>query len=388
MDKKGNEMDTWTNKKLSEKEAMGLAIQLAEKGQGFVSPNPPVGCVILDKHSRFLSSGFYSHYGGIHAEISALNKIKNKKALKDARLFVTLEPCAHYGQNPPCVDRLLQYPLAEVIYGREDPNPKTKSKGLKKLKQKGLLVKKSAFYPKAIRRLYEAFALNQEESKTFFALKTASSLDGISALTQGESQWITGKETKDFVFYLRACFSAVLIGINTFLEDNPKLNCRKKEFKKVINKVCLLDPLGQSLKLIPRSALASVRPMENIFVITSSLIKQKYPFKIIQAPLWPHSKLFDLNSLSSRLYREKIPSVLIEGGVKTFSHFLQQKAVQRLYQFIHPCLLGGLKGRVWTENLSIPSLKNKIKLKETESLLFGEDFCITGVLNTPPPPPP
>ena len=172
-------MQSFLNKKFSEREAMELAIKEAEKGQGFVSPNPPVGCVILNKDKEFLSSGFYSAYGHIHAEISALNKIKNKESLKGSHLFVTLEPCAHFGQNPPCVDSLLKQPFASIIYGREDPNPKTKGQGLKKLKQKGFKVKQSAFLQNSIRRLYEVFSFNMEKNRTFFALKTASSLDGI-----------------------------------------------------------------------------------------------------------------------------------------------------------------------------------------------------------------
>ena len=371
-------MKNLLNKKLSEQKAMELAIKEAEKGQGFVSPNPPVGCVFLNKDRQFLSSGFYSHYGSIHAEISALNKIQDKKALSGAHLFVTLEPCAHVGQNPPCVDSLLKYPLASVTYGREDPNPKTKSQGLKKLKQKGISVKQSPFWQNSIRRLYEAFALNMEENRTFFALKVASSLDGVCALSHGESQWITGEKSRDYVSYLRACFDAVLIGVSTFLEDNPMLNCRKKGFEKAVNKVCILDPLGQSLNLVSKSNLAKVRPLQNIFVITGKSIKKTYPFKVLSTPFKLDSSRFDLRSLSVQLYREKINSVLIEGGVQTFSSFLEQNAVQRLYQFITPGLLGGMRGRYWTEELPVHSLDDKKKLNFKEILHFGEDICITG----------
>lgn len=369
-------------KQFSEQEAMALAVQEAEKSWGFVSPNPPVGCVILDKNRCFLASGFYEHYGGIHAEISALNKIKDKKALESAHLFVTLEPCAHFGQNPPCVDSLLKYPFTSLTYGREDPNPKTKNKGLKKLKSKIPQIKKSTFEQNAIRRLYEAFALNMEEQKTFFALKTASSLDGVIALNHGESQWITGKEARTYGSHLRARFDAVLIGVDTFLEDNPRLNCRKKGFEKTSNKVCLLDPSGKSLNLISKSNLASVRPIENIFVITSpSVQKKSYPFKLLSSPLINlNSPSLDLKNLSFQLYQEKIGSVLVEGGAATLSSFLEQNSAQRLYHFISPCLLGGLKGKYWTENLSSASLNDRKKLKSKEILYFAEDFFITGVL--------
>lgn len=374
-------MEPLSKKKFSEKSAMELAIQSAEKGRGLVSPNPPVGCVILDKDYSFLSSGFYSHYGSIHAEISALNKIKDKKLLKGAHIFVTLEPCAHFGKNPPCVDELLKYPFASLSYGREDPNPKTKSKGLQKLKEKGFLIKKFNHFQKQIQRMYESFSMNMEEQRAFFALKTASSLDGVSSFYNGESQWITGKESRDFVSCLRADFSAVLIGVNTFLEDNPRLNCRKKALEKTINKVCLLDPSGKSLPLIPQSRLATVRPLENIFVITQKDVKKEdYPFQILRTPLDSQTLQWDLKKLSFQLYQKKICSVLIEGGEITSSHFLKQKAIQRLYHFINPSIMGGLKGRYWTESLSIPHLGARKKLKSTELLFFGEDICITGLL--------
>lgn len=374
-------MENFINKKMSEESAIKLAIQEAEKGQGFVSPNPPVGCVILNKDWQFLSSGFYAHYGADHAEVTALNKIENKKALDGAHVFVTLEPCAHFGQTPPCVDSLLKYPLADVNYGMEDPNPKTSGQGLKKLKQKGIKVKKFPFFQNSIHRLYEAFTLNMKENRTFFALKTASSLDGVIALSHGESQWITGQESRDFAFFLRAVFDAVLIGVHTFLEDKPRLNCRKKGLEKQKNKVCILDPLGKSLSLIEKSNLVRVRPIENIFVITGpSVKKQSRPFPVLTAPLQPNTLQFDLKKLSIQLYKEKIGSVLVEGGAKTLSSFLAQNIAQRLYCFVNPCLLGGLKGRYWTEDMSISSLSDRKKLKCKEVLSFGDDLLIMGVL--------
>ena len=364
-------------KKLSEQSAMELAIREAERGLGFVSPNPPVGCVILNKNNEFLSRGFYSHYGGTHAEISALNKVKNKKALKGAHVFVTLEPCAHFGQNPPCVDSLIKYPLASLTYGTRDPNPKVKGRGLKKLRSKGIRVKKTPFFANNLARLYEAFILNMKENRAFFALKTASSLDGVVALHSGESQWITNKASRDFASYLRVCFDAVLIGVGTFLEDNPKLNCRKKAYKKIKNKVCLLDPSGRSLKMILKSQLAKVRPLENIFVITgpSASKRENYPFKVLSCPLLSSSpSQFDLQYLSRELYKENICSVLIEGGAKTFSSFLEQKACQRFYHFMSSCLLGGKKGKYWTEQVSISSLKDRKILHSQEHFFLMEIF--------------
>ena len=160
-------------KRLSNREAMALAIEEAQKGLGFVSPNPPVGCVILNKDREFLSSGFYSYYGAIHAEIMALNKIKDKKLLEKAHLFVTLEPCFHFGKNPPCIDSLIKYPWESLTYGVEDPNPKTNTKSIKKLKSRGFKVQKTTFFEKELQRLYEAFTLNMKEKRAFFCFKNS-----------------------------------------------------------------------------------------------------------------------------------------------------------------------------------------------------------------------
>ena len=370
-------MEKRLRRRLSDKSAMALAIEEAQKGLGFVAPNPPVGCVILSQNREFLSSGFYSHYGAIHAEIMALNKIKNKKLLEKARIFITLEPCFHFGQNPPCVDSLIQYSWVSLTYGIEDPNPKTNKKSIKKLKSKGFKVKKTDFFKKELQRLYEAFAFNIKEKRAFFALKSASSLDGVSAFSHGESQWITSQKSISLAHELRAGFSAVLIGVNTFLQDNPRLNCRIKTRKNIANKVIILDPSGQSFSLIEKSNLARVRPMKNIYVVSQKKPQKKSAFQLIHLP---NKYPLDLKELSYKLYQKSINSVLVEGGAETLSQFLEQKQAHRLYSFINLCLLGGQKSRYWTETLNIKGLSSKKQLKSVEILHLNEDLFLTGLV--------
>ena len=369
----------YLGKKLSDKTAMALAIKEAYKGLGFTSPNPLVGCVILNKQREFLSSGFYSHYGAIHAEIMALNKIKNKKLLEQAHLFVTLEPCAHFGQNPPCVKELVKYPWAGLTYGLEDPNPKTNMKSIKKLKSKGFKIKKTSFFNKELQRLYEAFSVNMLEKRTFFALKTAGSLDGVSAFSHGESQWITSEKSRNSAHELRAGFSAVLVGVNTFLQDNPRLNCRLKTGKNRVNKALILDPTAQSFSLIEQSNLARVRPMKDIYVVSQIKPSQKTAFQVIQVS---NKYPLDLKELAYKLYKKGLESVLVEGGIETWSQFLEQKQAQRLYSFINFSLLGGKRGRYWTDSLKIDGLNSKKQLKSAEILdISNEDLYITGLLS-------
>ena len=353
---------------------MALAIQEAKKGLGLVSPNPPVGCVILDKNRQFLSSGFYARFGAIHAEKMALDKIKKPKLLDRAYLFVTLEPCTHFGKNPPCVNSLLSHNWQSIHYGIEDPNPKNQGKGLQKLKDQGFRLQKFSDFKGEIERMYEAFALNMSKKRCFFALKTASSLDGVSGFSHGESQWISSPKSRDRVQELRACFDAVLIGCDTFLQDNPRLNIRLANSKKS-NKVIILDPSGLSIPLIEKSRLAKVRSLKSIYIVTSSEPKTRATRLKV-----PKNQEIDLRDLSHKLYKQGIGSVLVEGGLKTFAHFVNQGACSRIYQFISPCLLGGTKGRFWTESLAISGLKHKKSLKNMEILAQKPDIFLTATL--------
>ena len=353
---------------------MALAIEQAYKGSGLVSPDPLVGVVILNKNRELLSTGFYACYGALHAEIVAINKIKNKTLLEGAYLFTTLEPCVHFGKNPPCVKSLIKYPWKSITYGKEDPNPRVSKKGIAELKKQGFSVKKTRFFQLELQRLYEAFALNMKKKRAFFALKTGGSLDGVAGYSHGESQWITKPQSRNLNQDLRQAFSAVLIGVETFLQDNPRLNIRKKSLK---NKVILLDPEGRSLDLIPKSRLAEVRPLKNIYVVS---FQKKKNLAVSYIPI-PKKKKIDLKALSYQLYKEKISSVLVEGGIKTFIGFLEQKASSRLYQFINPSFIGGYRGRYWTETLHTRHLKERIEIQSLEVLKTQPDLFITGLLS-------
>ena len=370
-------MNLKIGQKLTSQEAMNLSIEEAKKGRAWVSPNPPVGCVILDKNKCFLSTGYHTSYGKAHAEIEALKKIKDKKKLKGAYVYVTLEPCAHHGKTSPCVDALIKYPLDTVYYGQQDCNLKTKGLGLKKLKSKGIKTKKYTLFLQDIEDLYKEFCYNHAYQKTFVSLKVATSLDGKMGLVDGSSQWISSQASRDYVSHLRAYHDAVLIGLRTFLEDNPRLNSRKAPFNTRKNKVILLDPKGRSFSLLKSSQLAQVRPLSNIIVVTSP--KTKISSKEIQSitcPIKSFTRQFDLQELKSILYlKYGISSLLVEGGAFTFSSFLEQKAAGCLYQFLSPCILGK-NGISWSQELKIKNLKQKQVLQLRHSTSKDADLLL------------
>ena len=267
---------------ISPEQAMETSLQEAYKGLGAVSPNPPVGCVIVDKNHKFLAKAYHKKFGGPHAEVLAINKVKDKSRLKGASIYVTLEPCAHFGKTPPCSPLLARYKLKSLFYGLKDPNPKTFGKGLRILKAKNIVTKKYSSYGEELKRLYEPFSFLMKHQAPYVSLKIASTLDGMIAFKDKGGESITGKSSKDYLAFLRACHDAVLIGAQTFLTDNPRLNSRQSSlFKNKINSVIILDPEGKTINKIEKSHLAKLRPLSRIIVVVSSRTKvKKTPFVV------------------------------------------------------------------------------------------------------------
>ncbi len=366
---------------LSPRQAMQLAIKEAEKGFGFVEPNPPVGCVILDSEYRFLSSGFHAKYGGDHAEVSALKKIKDKSRLKGGHVFITLEPCHHKGKTPPCSLELAKYPIQSLTYGTEEPF--TNKKGLNYLCEKGIDIVRSIDFQKELEALVAPFKFATLNKKSFVSLKIASSLDGTTALETGESQWITGESARKHAHFLRARYSAILIGFNTLLKDNPQLNIRVEPFKKKKNKVVILDPEGKSFSFLLQSNLLKVRALEDVIVCCLDKVK-KNTLGINQLSLpftSSHSKSvnikhrFSLSPLLEILYREEqIQSVLVEGGAFCWSEFLRQKAAQKLYLYMAPKIIG--KGLRWSDHFKIGNLSQSINLQSLKIIPIEDDYLL------------
>lgn len=365
-------------KTLSPKQAMCLALQEAKRGLGWVEPNPPVGCVILDSDYRLLSSGHHEKYGENHAEVCALKKIKNKKLLKGAHVFITLEPCHHQGKTPPCSLALANYSIHSLTYGEEDFF--TEKKGLNYLREKGVNIFQNLDYKKELKDLIAPFRFTILNRKPFVSLKVASSLDGIIALENGESRWITGENSREHAHFLRAQHAAVLIGVNTLLKDNPRLNIRVDPFKKKKNKVIILDPEGKSFSFLSESDLLKAHPPERIIVCCSDQVRKKSFSSEIKVAAFPlkKEKYFSLSSLLQFLYQEEeIYSVLVEGGAFCWSQFLKQKAVQKLYLYVAPKIIGS--GLRWSKGFTIQKLSESGVLNSMAFQPMGDDFLIEGM---------
>ncbi|UOF00734.1 bifunctional diaminohydroxyphosphoribosylaminopyrimidine deaminase/5-amino-6-(5-phosphoribosylamino)uracil reductase RibD [Bdellovibrio reynosensis] len=378
--------------KLSPESAMRLAISEAYKGATRVSPNPLVGSVVLDANGGFLSSGYHEFYGGPHAEVNALKNLSNEE-LRDAHVFVTLEPCAHEGKTPSCAKMMAKLPLKKVTFGLIDPNPLVAGQGADILRAAGIETevfsssdgKEDHEIKIKLEEVCETFLWNFREKKVFVALKMASSLDGQVALKSGESQWITGPESREYVHYIRACYDAVLVGKGTVQFDNPSLNIRHPELDKR-NKVVVLDAEADLLYKYSELKLSQVHASGDVFWCVAEDLKEDVTKKLSSLALAPKVLFIktlvggelDLENLLAQLYVQGLRSVMVEGGAFTASSFVNYQLVNRLYLFQAPMIMGSGGSRSWTETLRIPTMKEKIHMKNPRYLTFGTDFMVTG----------
>ena len=198
---------------------MKLAIKISKKGVGKVNPNPLVGAVIV-KDNKIIGQGYHEYYGGNHAEVNAFENLSDNP--EGATIYVTLEPCSHYGKTPPCVDKIIDNKISKVVIGTLDPNPLVQGKGVKKLKEAGIDVI-TGILEEECKELNEVFMKYIVTKKPFVVLKTAMTLDGKIATASGESKWITSDKSRKEVHKLRNELSAIMVGVNTVIKDNPKV---------------------------------------------------------------------------------------------------------------------------------------------------------------------
>ncbi|MBX7231209.1 MAG: bifunctional diaminohydroxyphosphoribosylaminopyrimidine deaminase/5-amino-6-(5-phosphoribosylamino)uracil reductase RibD [Bdellovibrionales bacterium] len=367
--------------KVTPQQAMELAMLAALKGSGCVSPNPLVGCTIVDQNHHLLSIGYHAQLGADHAEINALNKILDPERINGATVYVTLEPCAHFGKTPPCATHLAQLPIHKVVYGLQDPNPLVAGKGIEILKNSGKIVELWAGTKEPLENLAEFFLHNMEKRTAFITLKVATSADGQMALKSGESQWISGPQAQGYSHFLRHHHDATMIGRRTFLFDDPKLNVRLYQNQKTKpSKIIIMDPKGQALSALKESQIRAHHEIENIIWVVEEGLNLLAPVPLWQIPKTPSGKI-DLHQLAQYSHSQGINSILVEGGASLISSFLTQNAAQKWCQFIAPQILGSDNGLNVTTGFEIKKLADKIQLKKHSWQLCGQDLLLQGRLD-------
>ncbi len=337
-----------------------LTLELAKRGIGKVSPNPLVGCVIT-RNDKIIGAGFHAKYGAEHAEINAINSAQ--ESIEGATLYVNLEPCSHYGNTPPCVDRIISEKIKRVVIGTLDINPVVNGNGIKKLKSAGIEVK-AGVLEKECAELNKFFFKFIAKKIPYITLKAATTLDGKIADVNAKSEWISSQESRKFVHSLRNKYDAVLIGAKTALIDNPKLTVRHIEGRNPWRIV--LDP---QLKL-PLDLLLFKKNFDQrtILVIGEKGLKKKRKLaqiansgvKIIEAKK-SDKNFINLKSLLKELAKINITSVLVEGGSKILTSFIKEKMFDDLILFISPKLLGD--GISLVQNIGVSGIKKSLNLK-------------------------
>ena len=367
---------------LSIDQAMELAMIEAQKGLGYVEPNPLVGCVILSSDHRLLSVGYHARVGGDHAEIAALKEVSDPRVLEKAKMIVTLEPCAHEGRTPSCAKHLSQLPLGEVIYGLQDPNPLVLGKGHEIIEKAGIPVRHYGRLQEELKTLIEVFITNVQEKRAFFSLKAAMSLDAQVCLESGESQWITGELARLEGHRLRGAHSAMMVGRKTVEQDNPRLNVRHSNFPDKENKVVLLDPELKLLSQLESKQLWQVHSPKNIFLIADPAFKNMASSKKAIDDLGVNilycsrtdQGLFRTKELLEKSLQAGLSSILMEVGPNQLAHQLKQQMFDRIYIFQNMSFLG--KGRSVTENLHIKSLNERYSLRLQQVTQLDQDLIL------------
>lgn len=351
---------------------MARAIRLAERGKYTVSPNPAVGAVVV-KDGAILAEGWHRKAGGPHAEKIALDIAGGQAAGSD--LYVTLEPCSHFGRTPPCVDAVINAGVKRVIYGMEDPNPQVAGQGLEKLRQAGIEVLGPLLENDA-RQLNRGFIKRHTTGLPRVTLKMAMSLDGRTAMASGESQWITGSEARRDVQRLRAASCAIVTGIETVLKDNPRLTVRPGDLD-------LEGEMRQPLRVVldSRGRLPADAPLLQqggpVLQVVSTHESRQPAIKagLLEQIGLPGNSGIDLHALLKELAERHCNEVLVEAGPSLAGAFIQSGLVDEMVIYMAPTLMGSEARPLFM--LPLDAMNQQKRLKLVDYRLVGDDLRLT-----------
>jgi len=350
---------------------MRRALELAERGLGWTNPNPLVGAVIV-KQGRIVGEGFHQRFGGPHAEVHALEAAGERA--RGAELYVNLEPCAHQGKTPPCVERIIAAGIKKVYIATRDPNPLVSGRGVERLRQAGIEVVEGVLAEEA-QKLNEHFFKFIRTGRPFVVLKLATTLDGRIADSEGNSRWISSERSRQLVHLLRQRYMAVLVGVGTVLRDDPQLTVRelpaglepRQPLRVVLDSTGRTPPEARVLDKSAPTAIATTPRMPE---------EAEARYRARGAQVWRFGEddrgRVDLHKLIEHLGREGYDSLLVEGGAEVAAGFLRAGLVDKLILFIAPKLLG--KGLPAVGELGIDRLERALRLEKVTVRLEGEDL--------------
>lgn len=353
---------------------MKRALELAELGRGKVAPNPMVGAVIV-KAGKIIGEGYHKKYGDNHAEVNAFENATED--VSGATLYVTLEPCAHYGKTPPCAKRIVKEGIKKVVIGVLDPNPLVAGKGVNILKDAGIEVVVGVLEEEC-RKINEVFMKYIKTSRPFVLMKYAMSLDGKISTATGKSKWISCEKSRRDVHKLRNNLSAIMVGINTVIKDNPMLNCRIEGGNDPIRII-----VDSNLRIPLDSKI--VNTSNNISTIVATTHKaDKDKIKLLEERnvevivAKEKDGRVDITSLIDKLGEKKIDSILLEGGSEINFSCLQEGIVDKVRIYIAPKILGGNNAKGAVGGRGVSEMIDSFNIENIDISTIGSDILVEG----------
>ncbi len=362
---------------------MNRALELAGRGQGSTSPNPMVGAVVV-KAGRIVGEGYHEAVGRAHAEVNAIETAGRRAA--GATLYVTLEPCNHTGRTPPCTEAILAAGIRRLVVAMADPNPHVRGGGIDILRKQGVEVTTGVQENRA-RRLNEAYFKYITTGLPHVVVKCAATLDGWIATHSGDSKWVSGQRSREYVHRLRHAMDAILVGIETVETDDPQLTVRLEDVEGIHPRRIILDT---HLRIAGNARVLQLRDGVDTVVVTGSSVSEDRRKKIagtgvrvLAAPV--KNDRIDLNALMPLLGRMQITSLLIEGGGAVIASALHDRVVDKIMFFYAPKILGGDDGVPICRGAGPDAMKDCVPVSELKVHRFGEDVMIEGYVDRSAP---
>ena len=358
---------------MEDEDYMRRALELAAYGAGHVSPNPMVGAVIV-RDGRVIAEGYHHRIGDLHAERDALSRCEGPAT--GATLYVTLEPCCHYGKQPPCVDAILEAGISRVVVGAGDPNPLVAGKGIRILREHGVQVDEGVLEAEC-RELDRVFFHYIQHHRPYVVMKYAMSLDGKIACASGASRWITGERARRRVHEQRSAMSAVMVGVGTVLADDPLLTCRIEGGVDPLRIVCdtrLRTPLAAQLVRTAREVPTLIATCVADGAATAPY--RQAGCEVLTVP--EEGGHVDLDALMDALGEREVDGLVLEGGARLNAAALEAGIVQEVDAYIAPKLLGGAGAPSPVAGAGFATPDEAVRLRDVHVERLGDDVLLSG----------
>ena len=369
---------------MPEEKYMRRAIELAKKGSGHVNPNPLVGAVIV-RDGEIIGEGYHECYGQLHAERNAIaNAKKRGNSLEGSTIYVTLEPCCHYGKTPPCTEAIIEEKIARVVVGSDDPNPLVSGKGFQMLREKGIEVIPH-FLKEECDAMNHVFFHYIRTGTPYVAMKYAMTMDGKIACYTGDSKWVTGEESRAHVQTLRNHYKGIMAGIGTVLADDPMLNCRIEGGRDPIRIIAdshLRIPMDSQLVRTAGQQPLIVACLPDADEEKAAQLQEK-GVEVLRIPgvttadiTEEQKEVISLPVLMKELGARKIEGILLEGGGQLNESALQAGIVDRIYCYIAPKIFGGAQAKTPVEGQGLTRAADAWQFNRIGMQEFGQDILL------------